>query len=106
MKKVINYLELSVLQNEYIALDKIENKTRKILDRIDYLDDFFWDSFSLWLQQVEFSLIEARHMCSVDIGNIEDWKWVGDLEAVGSKVSRFDGVSHWSRDFHLATHCW
>ena len=43
MKKVINYLELSVLQNEYIALDKIENKTRKILDRIDYLDDFFWD---------------------------------------------------------------
>ena len=43
MKKVINYLELSVLQNEYIALDKIENKTAEILDRIDYLDDFFWD---------------------------------------------------------------
>jgi len=43
MKKVINYLQLSVLQNEYIALDKIENKTAEILDRIDYLDDFFWD---------------------------------------------------------------
>jgi len=43
MKKVINYLELSVLQNEYIALDKMENKTAEILDRIEYLDNFFWD---------------------------------------------------------------
>lgn len=43
MKKVINYLELSAFQNEAIALDKIENKTAEILDRIDYLDDLFWD---------------------------------------------------------------